>query len=155
MVENAPDALVVTDLRGRVLTANTEFLDMAQVTALDRAEQRPLADWLGQGGIDYDVIMASLREHGSIRLYATQMLGEFGSVTDVEVSAVSIDEDDVECIGLAIRNIGRRVAANDDSAQLSPRSVDQLTQLVGRVPLKELVRESTDLIEQLCIQGPR
>ena len=153
LVENAPDALVVTDPRGRVLIANTEFLDMAQITRQDQATGESLADWLGQGGIDYDVIMASLREHGSIRLYTTQMLGELGSVTDVEVSAASIDSGEIECIGFAIRNIGRRVAANDDSAQLSPRSVDQLTQLVGRVPLKELVRESTDLIEQLCIQA--
>ena len=153
LVESAPDALVVTDPKGRVLVANAEFLDMAQVARAEQALDAPLAGWLGQGGIDYDVIMASLREHGSIRLYATQMLGELGSVTDVEVSAVSIETGDLECIGFAIRNIGRRVAANDDSAALSPRSVDQLTQLVGRVPLKELVRESTDLIEQLCIQA--
>ena len=31
--------------------------------------------------------------------------------------------------------------------------MEQLTQLVGRVPLKDLVRESTDLIEQLCIEA--
>ena len=153
LVENAPDALVVTDPKGRVLVANAEFLDMAQVGRLEQTLDVSLADWLGQGGIDYDVIMASLREHGSIRLYATQMLGELGSVTDVEVSAAAIETGELECIGFAIRNIGRRVAANDDSAALSPRSVDQLTQLVGRVPLKELVRESTDLIEQLCIQA--
>jgi DNA-binding NtrC family response regulator len=31
--------------------------------------------------------------------------------------------------------------------------VEQLTELVGRVPLKELVRESTDMIERLCIEA--
>ena len=34
-----------------------------------------------------------------------------------------------------------------------PRSVEQLTELVGRVPLKDIVRETTDLIEQLCIEA--
>jgi DNA-binding NtrC family response regulator len=34
-----------------------------------------------------------------------------------------------------------------------PRSVDQLTELVGRMPLKDIVRESTDLIERLCIEA--
>jgi DNA-binding NtrC family response regulator len=34
-----------------------------------------------------------------------------------------------------------------------PRSVEQLTELVGRVSLKDLVRESTDLIEKLCIEA--
>jgi len=34
-----------------------------------------------------------------------------------------------------------------------PRSVEQLTELIGRVSLKELVRESTDMIERLCIEA--
>ena len=34
-----------------------------------------------------------------------------------------------------------------------PRSVEQLTELVGRMSLKEIVRESTDLIERLCIEA--
>jgi DNA-binding NtrC family response regulator len=31
--------------------------------------------------------------------------------------------------------------------------VEHLTELVGRVPLKEVVRESTDMIERLCIEA--
>lgn len=153
LVESAPDALVVTDDRGSVLTANTEFLDLTQLASVEQAAGQSLAKWLGMGGIDYQVIMASLREHGSVRLYITQMRGEFGSITDVEVSAAIVRSADIDCVGFSIRNISRRVAANDESAGTSPRSVDQLTQLVGRVPLKELVRESTELIEQLCIQA--
>ena len=34
-----------------------------------------------------------------------------------------------------------------------PRSVEQLTELVGRVSLKELVVETTDMIEKLCIEA--
>ncbi|MFD0938604.1 helix-turn-helix domain-containing protein, partial [Methylobacterium trifolii] len=34
-----------------------------------------------------------------------------------------------------------------------PRSVEQMTELVGRVSMKTLVRESTDLIEKLCIEA--
>jgi transcriptional regulator with GAF, ATPase, and Fis domain len=34
-----------------------------------------------------------------------------------------------------------------------PRSVEQLTELVGRMPLKDIVRESTDLIERQCIEA--
>ena len=154
LVEAAPDGLVVTDADGRVVAANTEFLDLAQLTGVDVAIGQSLAEWLGQGGIDYQIIVASLRERGSIRLYATRLRGEFGSITDVEVSAVMIKAGEVDLVGFAIRDIGRRIAANDESGgAVTPRSIDQLTQLVGRVPLKELVRESTELIEQLCIQA--
>ena len=31
--------------------------------------------------------------------------------------------------------------------------MEQLTELVGRVSLKELVRETTDVIERLCIEA--
>ena len=33
-----------------------------------------------------------------------------------------------------------------------PRSAAELTELVGRMPLKDIVSETTDLIEQLCIE---
>ncbi len=153
LVENAPDALVVTDSRGKVLTVNTEFLDLSQLAGAELAHGQDLSSWLGQGGIDFQIIMSSLREHGSIRLYNTQMRGEFGSICDVEVSAAAVSDGTLDCIGFSIRNTSRRIAANDESSALAPKSIDQLTQLVGRVPLKDLVRESTELIEQLCIQS--
>ena len=31
--------------------------------------------------------------------------------------------------------------------------MEQLTALIGRMPLKDLVREATDLIERLCIEA--
>mgnify|MGYP000179099806 CR=1 FL=1 len=34
-----------------------------------------------------------------------------------------------------------------------PRSPGQMTELVGRVPLRDIVRETTDLIEELCIEA--
>ena len=33
------------------------------------------------------------------------------------------------------------------------RSPGQMTELVGRVPLRDIVRETTDLIEELCIEA--
>jgi len=38
------------------------------------------------------------------------------------------------------------------AALAMPRSAAELTELVGRTPLKAIVSETTDLIEQLCIQ---
>jgi chlorophyll synthase len=56
-------------------------------------------------------------------------------------------------VALFIRDIERRVSASEHPvAAKLPRSIEQVTQRVGRVPLKELVRESTDLIEALCIE---
>jgi DNA-binding NtrC family response regulator len=52
-----------------------------------------------------------------------------------------------------VRTIGRRVATDFRSQQELPHSVEQLTELVGRVPLKDLVRDTTDIIERLCVEA--
>ena len=54
---------------------------------------------------------------------------------------------------LFIRDISRRITPDQSIDDHLPRSIDQITDRVGRVPLKELVRESTDVIEALCIEA--
>jgi DNA-binding NtrC family response regulator len=58
-----------------------------------------------------------------------------------------------DCFGFTIRNVGRRLRDAPPPSRDIPRSVDQLTELVGRMSLKEIVRESTDMIERLCIEA--
>ena len=53
----------------------------------------------------------------------------------------------------AIRDVGPRVNSLNRSAARTPRSVEQVTELIGQVPLKDLVREATDVIERLCIEA--
>jgi DNA-binding NtrC family response regulator len=55
--------------------------------------------------------------------------------------------------GFTIRDVGRRLRTDLRAGRELPRSVEQLTELVGRVPLRELVREATDVIERLCIEA--
>ena len=83
----------------------------------------------------------------------TQMRGEFGSNSDVEICAVSVMDGEQPCFGFTIRDVGQRVTFDRQVSRDKPRSVAQLTELVGRVPLKDLVRESTDMIEKLCIEA--
>ena len=56
-------------------------------------------------------------------------------------------------MGFTIRDVGRRLGSEVMLAKDLPRSADQMTELVGRVPLRDIVRETTDLIEQLCINA--
>jgi transcriptional regulator PpsR len=153
LVEKAPDGFVVTDLAGRILTANRAFVDLAQIATEDLVRGESLERWLGRPGVDLKVLISNLRQHGSVALYATTLLGEFGTSTEVEISAVAVPNAEEPCLGFTIRNVGRRLLADSRSGRELPRSVEQLTELVGRVSLKDLVRESTDLIERLCIEA--
>jgi transcriptional regulator PpsR len=71
----------------------------------------------------------------------------------VEISAVAVVDGQLPCLGFTIRDVGRRLTADTRGAREMPRSVGQMTELVGRVPLKDIVRDTTDLIEQLCIEA--
>jgi transcriptional regulator PpsR len=152
--EAAPDGLVITQFDGRVVRANPAFLEMAQLSSSEQARGESLDRWLGRTGVDFSVALANLRQNESIRLFATVMRGEFGATAEVEVSAVSLpDGADKPGFGFAIRNVEKRLSATPASKGELPRSVAQLTELVGRVPLRDLVREATDVIEKLSIEA--
>jgi transcriptional regulator PpsR len=150
----APDGLVITQFDGRIVKSNPAFLEMAQLSTAEQVRGELLDRWLGRAGVDFSVALANLRQNASIKLFATAMRGEYGATTEVEVSAVSLaDGDDKPGFGFAIRNVEKRLSAAAPSQRELPRSVAQLTELIGRVPLRDLVRETTDVIEKLSIEA--
>lgn len=153
LMQRAPDGFVVTDLDGRVLTANETFVELTQSATEQQLRGESLDRWMARPGVDLSVMLATLRQQGALRLFATSLRGEQGALSEVEISAVSVPDGDPPCMGFTVRHIGRRLGADLQAGKSSPRSLEQLTHLVGRMPLKDLVRESTDLIEQLCIEA--
>jgi len=151
IMEGLPDGFIVTDLDARILTTNTAFLDLAQLSNQEQARGQPLENWLGRSGVDINVLTANLREHSSVRNFSTIVRGAYGSLEEVEVSAVAVLGGELPCFGFVIRP-----SATRNTAKLRPANLarsEQLTELVGRVSLKVLVRESRDLIEKLCIEA--
>jgi transcriptional regulator PpsR len=97
------------------------------------------------------VLLANLRQRGSVKLFATNLRNENGASIPVEISAVSVPHGEVSGLGFTIRDIGRRLGS--ESQHEIPRSVEQLSELVGRVPMRDIVGETTELIEKLCIEA--
>ena len=154
IVEHSPDAFVITDLDGRILTVNPAFLEMCQLGASQQAVGKALDAWLGREGVDVPVLIRNLRaEGGAIRLYRTILRGELGTQLDVELSAVSVAEGEEPCLGFSIRVVTAPPTQDAGDRLPLPESITQLTELVGQVPLKELVRETTNVIERLCIEA--
>ncbi len=152
-IERLPDGFVVTDPDGRVLLANAAFVDLSQLASEEQLRGESIERWLGRPGVDLNVMLATLRQQGSLRLFATALHGEHGAEAEVEISGVAVPDGDPPCLGFSVRHVGRRLGADRLAGKTAPRSVEQLAQLVGRMPLKDLVRESTELIEQLCIEA--
>ena len=153
VVEGMPDGFVVTGPDRRILTANTAFLELAQLAADEQARGELLERWVGRSAVDLDALISNTVEHGSVRHFHTIIRGEYGTAENVEISAIHVADREQPCFGFTIRSVGRGAAVDAISDRDLPRSVKQMTGLVGQVPLKNLVRETTDLIERLCIEA--
>ncbi len=154
IISEMPDGFVVTDLACKIMTVNPAFLDIAQIGSEEMARGMALDRWLGRPGVDTGLIVTQLMDKGAIRNFQTIVRGQYGAVEDVEVSGVSVHDGDTPCFGFTVHRVSRNKKAGDNSPERSLlRSVDEFTKLVGKVPLKELVRETTDIIERLCIEA--
>jgi len=152
-VESAPDGFVVTDHTGDIITANAAFLNMAQLPSEDQARGRPLDQWVGESGVDLDVLKSNLRARGSVRFFSTTLRGNAGATSQVEISAVLVRNGGHPSYGYAIRNAGPRLQVAPPAGRKLPKPVEQLTELIGRVALKDLVREATEVIEKMSIEA--
>jgi transcriptional regulator PpsR len=153
LLERLPEAFVVTDGDGRIIEANRRFLDVAELPALAAASGHGLDDWLGRPGIDFGVLMASLRDSGAIRGFSTVLRGAYGAQEAVDVTAAALFDHAEPRFGFLMRTEPSAGGAEAAAASNIPRSVEQMKQLVGSVPMRDLVRETTDMIERLCIEA--
>jgi len=153
MVVAMPEAFVVVSGDLRVVSANAAFLDLAQIGVEAQARGEKIERWLGRPSIDVGILFANLRAHGAVRHFSTIMRGELGSTEDVEVAGVLLPGAGEPSYGLTVRAVGWRPGSERLGGRELPRTVEHFIDLVGRVPLKNLVRETTDLIERLCIEA--
>ncbi|MBU2340656.1 MAG: PAS domain-containing protein, partial [Alphaproteobacteria bacterium] len=153
VIEAMPDAFVLADGERAIVAANLAFVELVGAASLDQIRGRSLGEFIGRPGIDLELIEAQLTKHGFARNVATVVgAGDSSQGEAVELSAVQTDENSPHT-GFVIRSIGRRMRNLPPSADDLPRSVEQLSELVGQMSLKDIVRESTDLIERLCIEA--
>ena len=148
-----PDAFVLVDSDRRILQANPSFLDLIQATSFEQVKGELIERWVGRLGAEIDVLFANLHTNRKVRRFSTVARGEFGATEDVEIAAAASQFGPSEYFGLTIRSGEWRGGRETLGGRDLPRTVEQFADLVGRVPMKNLVRETTDLIERLCIQA--
>lgn len=149
-VLDAQDGVVVTDSSGRVLVANPAFVRLMNLPDEAAARGRHLSDWLGQPDRPLMQLVAQVRRDGLVRRstsWARPTMG--GAALPVEVSAVLLTEGDQECIGFTVHPVATDTSA--DAAALPGALTEGLASLaaqVGVLPLSDVLREATALLEQ-------
>lgn len=161
VINRSPDSFVVTTAEGAILATNAAFISLVSMATDLQMVNQPLDRWLGRRPTDVALLLRNLPERGEIKQFETVVRPEFGEPIDVELSGVSALDGDNPCLGFIIRRhgIGRSQtrtksgAKGGANADELPHTLKEMTELVGRVPLKDLVRETTDIIERLCIEA--
>ncbi|MEM9375348.1 MAG: transcriptional regulator PpsR [Pseudomonadota bacterium] len=153
MIDHLPDGLIIADGDQRILHVNETFAQTAQLAAPQDARGAPLSSYLGRSSTDINVLYSTLKKNGLIRNFATMARDRFGSDEQVEVSAVSAPTPSGVVYAFSVRSVSRRLAQAPRLDEKLPSASTDFTELVGRVPLKDIVNESTLLIERLCIEA--
>jgi transcriptional regulator PpsR len=153
VLDRMPDSFVVADSALDIVDVNVAFIELAQLGSKDAVRGQPLDRFIGRPGVDLRVFVDNLRDHGWVRNFQTVARTAFGYQEDVEVSAVLIQEGLEATYGLVIRRLRAEAPAPSLPSRELPRTAEQLMQLVGRVSLREIVAETTEVIERMCIEA--
>lgn len=153
VIERLPDGFVLVDEQRRVKRANAAFLEMVQVAGFDQLRDAAIDSWFERSSVDAGVLIANVREHGMVRRFPTVLRGSLGASEDVEITAVCVPGDKGFLYGLILRRSVRAPSDLMPGEGLPARSAEQFTDLIGHMALKEVVRETTDVVERLCIEA--
>lgn len=152
-VDRLPDGFVMTDRDGIIQQCNQAFIAMTQTGSRAQVIGNSFENWLWQPGLGLGAMIGNLSKQGSLRLFGTALRGDLGETLSVEISAVVLRDQAAEYYVFVVRDVGRRIGTGPEVGGDIRGAAENMTELVGRVSLKEIVREATDVIERLCIES--
>jgi transcriptional regulator PpsR len=151
-MEHFPDGWLLTDTAGAVKSVNEEGMALLGLTAPSQVMGQSLERWLLRGAVDWGVLNTSLKQNLPVRNFATEIRTLSGMTLPVEVSAVHLLEPEPLYV-FFVRDMDRRLQASSEATQALPNPFAELSQLVGRRPIKDIVGETVDTIERMCIEA--
>ena len=150
--QEAVASIAFTDANGVLVAANEAFLSLVDAPHLTRVRGRSLSEYLVRGQIDLKVLIENAVRAGKMRVYGTRLQSEFGTQTPVEISATYLNDRSNPSIVFVIRDTSRVDAVRPVQTGRGEDGVRSVMELVGSATLKEIVSETTDVIEKMCIE---
>lgn len=151
-MERFPDGWILTDTAGLIKSVNEEGMALLGLTASSQVVGQSLERWLLRGAVDWGVLHTSLRQQLPVRNFATEVRTLSGMTLPVEVSAVSLARAE-PMYAFFVRDMDRRMQSGASMALSQANPFAELSQLVGRRPIKDIVGETVDTIERMCIEA--
>ncbi|MFK7869390.1 MAG: transcriptional regulator PpsR [Roseobacter sp.] len=150
------DAMIFMSGKGQITAVNESFLDLVGAAHLSDVVGRSFGEFLGRGQIDLAVLCDPPKTGGQVRIYATRLISDLDARIAVEISATQLGDEDHQVVGCIIRDVSRveagRGAVPQRGAHMPAESTRSVMDLVGSTSLKDIVAETTDVVEKMCIE---
>ena len=147
-----PEAIVFTSENGDLLSANDAFLDLIDVAHDINVRGRSFAEYLQRGSVDFKVMAENAIRAGRMRSYATKLAGEYGSPRATDISVTKLMAGKQTIFAFVLRDAGRADISQTRAHPSSDESMRSVAELVGSATLKDIVAETTNVVEKMCIE---
>ena len=150
--DKSPDGIVFTDEYGLISYSNESFLSICDVANVADIQSKSLGDFLIRGTVDLKVLIENTQSKGSIQFYSSKIQTNFGRQTVVEISATYLGKNVQPAFAFLVKDTSRLDSENRGDNAVSKKALQNVMKLVGSAPLKELVADTSDVVERLCIE---
>ncbi len=150
--QKCADPAIITNEEGRIYLANEQFLKICNIMDFLSVEDRPLEEFLERGAVDQRVLIETLGSEGTIGSYSTKLRCAHGTNINVEISASRMRLKTRSFLGFILRTANNGLFKQKSSDTLSEKALENAMKLVGSAPLKDLVSDTSDVVERICIK---
>ncbi len=152
LFHNGIDSIVFLDADGTIKAANESFLNLTDSPSLSHVAGRSFAEFLSRGSVDLRVLLDNVKRVGHLRHYATRLNTDYSGQVSVELSASYFQDRANPIIGLMIRDSSTSEGMRWPAGVPGNEGLRNVMELVGYSTLKDIVAETTEIIEKMCIE---
>ncbi len=150
LYQKTSDAFVFIDEAGKIVDTNESFLILTENPNIDEVVGKSFSDFLKNATTDLKILTDNSKRLGKIRNYATDFITTFGSKIPVTISSTWVSNEDDDFYGFILRDSSNiELEKQNDNEK---HSWEATTKLVGSAPLKELVAQTGDIAERICLE---
>jgi len=146
------DSVVFADMDGMIRSANEAFLNLTDSSSLAAVKGRSFGEFLARGAVDLRVLSDNARRVGQMRMYGTKVNAAYGGQISVEISATYLNDRPQPFFVFVVRDTSRAEALRRPGLNVTEDGGRSIMELVGSSTLKDIVAETTDVVEKMCIE---
>lgn len=153
LFEKGTDAIVFLDGNGLIKAANEAFLHLTDSHSTSVVIDRAFSDFLSRGAVDLKVLLDNVKRVGHLRHYRTRLNTDYMGEVSVELSATLFQDKGKQVIAIVARDSVVTDRVVWPVAGTENEGLRNVMRLVGYSTLKEIVDETTEIIEKMCIEA--